>query len=326
MRIQDLWNSQSAVAVLGRVVLTPASWLYSFGWECYSFTYKLGLKKASEPFKPVVCIGNLTVGGTGKTPITLAIARQLVAGGKPVVLSLSGYGSPRSESASVAPEGPLNAVDWGDEPALVRSLLPEIPMIIGRNRVTAAKLAAAHFPGFVLLLDDGFQHLPLKKHVTILLDDSSPKNKQCLPAGPYREPRRNRVNADLILGEKFKLVRSRLRFEDTTMGPIDPPVKASMLCAIGNPDAFAQSLRDVPVELAETRAMPDHDQLTAGNLFDGLDCSVPIVVTSKDWVKLKGRSDLSGWQILIAQQDVEIEPQAEFINWLIHQLSAVRAR
>ena len=231
----------------------------------------------------------------------------------------------RSEAASIAPMGPLPAAKWGDEPAMVRWFLPEVPVIVGRRRVLAAELATKHFPSSVLLMDDGFQHLPLRKHVTLLLDQDHPVNRKCLPAGPYREPRRNRRMADLVFGAQFQLVRRPLRFISPTGDEVEAPTEADMLCAIGTPDAFAQALRDIGVKLLTQVRRPDHDPLTAGNLFDGLDRNTALVVTAKDWVKLQARSDLDGRNIFIALQKAGIEPEAEFRTWLSERLALVRA-
>ena len=325
MPIEAVWLSSSFRAATTRALLTPASWIYALGWEVYASTYRLGLKRPKEAHRPVLCIGNLLAGGSGKTPATLAVARILSEVGEPVVLSLSGYGSPHSEAATVAPEGPLKAAAWGDEPAMARWLMPDLPLIVGRRRVLAAELATRHFPDAVMLMDDGFQHLPLRKHVTILLDPEHPVNSRCLPAGPYREPRRNRTKADLILGERFKLIRQPLTFNDAEGKAADPPGQAAMLCAIGNPDTFAQSLSDAGVKVLAQVRRPDHDPLTAGNLFDGLDRNTALVVTAKDWVKLQARNDLADRNILIALQKAGIEPEAEFRTWLSERLALVRA-
>jgi tetraacyldisaccharide-1-P 4'-kinase len=98
-----------------------------------------------------------------------------------------------------------------------------------------------------------------------------------------------------------------------------------MLCAIATPDGFGKSLAEAGVNLSKQVRRPDHDPLTAGNLFDGLDRNTALVVTAKDWVKLSARSDLDGRKILIALQNAEIEPAAEFQTWLRERLAQVRA-
>ena len=325
MAFENVWLAPGFDAAITRVVLTPAAWLYALGWEVYASMYRLGFKRPIEAHRPVICVGNLIVGGSGKTPATMAVARTLEAMGERVVVSVSGYGSPRSEAATIAPEGSLDPAEWGDEPAMIRWLMPDLPLIVGRRRVLAAALATQHFPGAVMLMDDGFQHLPLQKHVTLLLDPASPENARCLPAGPYREPRRNRAKADLIFGDRFKLLRMPLSFIDEFGVAAEMPMTANMLCAIGAPGAFERALVDVGVAVGAQVRRPDHDPLTGGNLFDGLDPSTALVVTAKDWVKLKARHDLGDRRILIALQDARIEPEAEFRAWLAERLARVRA-
>src|SRR5215212_3930294 len=118
MHWSEVWHGRAASARLARAALTPVSWLYAAGWQVYLATYRLGIKKAQAPHFPVLCVGNLQVGGTGKSPITLYLVNVLRELGREVVVSSSGYGSPRSESATVAPSGPLEATEWGDEPAM----------------------------------------------------------------------------------------------------------------------------------------------------------------------------------------------------------------
>lgn len=305
-------------ARLTRLSLTPLSWLYAGGWQTYLLVYRLGLKKALEPHRPVVCIGNLKVGGTGKSPITLYVARVLEELGKEVVIGCSGYGSPRSEGASLAPKGELNPKEWGDEPAMIRSLAPDFPIIVGRARVEAARICQDRFPNAVLLMDDGFQHLPVKKHVSIVLDPPG-TNRRCLPAGPYREPYDNRRRASLVLPNGFKAIFRVARLQ-TTEGEEQNPPRANVLCALANPQRFLEDLRALGVQVHQTHLLPDHDPLDRGNLFDSLEPDLPVIVTAKDWVKLQNRQDRGARQILIARQEACIEPEAEFRAWLARKL------
>lgn len=317
MRPEDTWFGASPGARIVRGLLTPASWVYALGWICYRSIYDLGLKKSREPHKPVACVGNLTVGGSGKTPLAIHIADLVRSLGLEVVLSCSGHGSPASRSASVAPEGELKASEWGDEPAMIRWLRSEMPLIVGRDRVRAAELCQERYPDAVLLLDDGFQHLPLKKHVSILIDDPAGPNRMCLPAGPYREPRWGSKRADLILPGRFRIDIGEGGFINPIGSKIEIAGKtANLLCAIGNPERFVESVRAQGLELKEVAIFSDHDPLNAGNLLDRIEPSLPIVVTAKDWVKLRERTDLGGREVCIARYELRIEPAGEFKEWL----------
>lgn len=325
MRAEEIWFSEKPGPSFIRTLLTPLSWLYAGGWQAYLALYGTGLKRAKEPHCPVLCIGNLTVGGSGKSPLTLHLYDLIREMGREVVVSASGYGSRRSESATVAPEGDLDALEWGDEPAMLRWLRPEMALVVGRGRVHAAELAHQTLLDSVLLLDDGFQHLPLKKHLTLLLDPLDPPNKRCLPAGPYREPRSNRRRADLVLPGKFTVQEGLITFLDSRERSSSPPQKPEgpiqVLCALGRPDKFVAALEGQDFHVAEARLLPDHDPLDAGNLWDGLNSSLPVVVTAKDWVKLRRRNDLNRWQIWVAMRDVRVEPAAEFREFLHVTLS-----
>ena len=311
MRIEDIWYGRGAGDVIARYALLPLSWVYAGGWQLYLLTYRLGFKNAAQPHPRILCVGNLVAGGSGKTPVTVHLAKLLAEAGQPVVIGCSGYGSPRSEAATLAPSGELNAAEWGDEPAEFRAELPNIPIIVGRRRVLAAQICHEHFPDAVLLMDDGFQHLPLKKSLTIVLDPLVVTNSFCFPAGPYREPRSNRKRADLVLpNSEFSLEYSKLQFSEPVSGEVNA------LCAIGRPDLFRASLEAAGLRIECWRPLPDHDPLADENLMD-CDNDLPWIVTKKDAVKLKD----SGKKVIVARREVTIEPATKFKSWIMGRLS-----
>lgn len=324
VRAEDVWYGEGLGPAAARSVLTPLSWLYAGGWQAYLGLYRFGLKKASEPHVPVICVGNLVVGGSGKSPLTLYLARFLREMGRSVVISCSGYGSPRAEAASLAPDAELDAAEWGDEPAMIRMLMPDVPLVVGRRRVLAAELVARQFPDAVMLMDDGFQHLPLKKHLSIVLDPPQAVNARTLPAGPYREPRRNRSRADLVLPGEFKAVMQPLVFADPlSWRDVDVPRNAVPLCALGQPDGFLMLLKIAGVDIGPAVLLPDHDPLTAGNLLSRLPVERPIVTTAKDWVKLRSRPDVGSRRFVVALRQDRIEPESEFRDWLAARLDEI---
>ncbi|MFZ4506087.1 MAG: tetraacyldisaccharide 4'-kinase [Fimbriimonas sp.] len=303
------------------MALVPLSWLYGLGWRAYALIYDLGFKRAFRADVKVVCVGNLTVGGTGKSPVTLHIAHVLAILGYEVVVGCSGYGSPMAKWAQVAPEGPLDAAVWGDEPAMIRWLAPDLDLIVGRNRVEAARLAAEKYPGRVLLMDDGLQHLPLAKDLRILLDDPVPANPFCLPAGPYREPRSSRLKVDRVVAPSDILAENEGFW--TPNGWVEQPGACAVVCALARPQKFAQSLRERGIRIEVERLLPDHDPMQGGTLFDGIPADLAIMVTAKDWVKLRLRPDLDGRRILVARQRVSIAPEAEFVGWLEERMRQI---
>lgn len=326
VRFQDVWEEASFEAWM----LLPLSALYAAGWLGYLAVYALGFKKPSRPHCPMVCVGNLMVGGSGKTPTTLAIARLLRERGHKVVVSVSGYGSPRAQAASLAPDGPLDATEWGDEGTMLRWLVPDLPLIVGRDRVRAAEVCHESHPEAVMLMDDGYQHLRLAPDVRIVIDPEDLDNRFCMPAGPYREPRRIGLKrADLVLPGKFEMQRYGpiLLSVDAEDDPTElKGLRADVLCALGRPQSFLASLHSAGVDIATMRLMPDHDRLDAGTLLNEFDPSLPLLVTAKDWVKLKQRPDIGNRKVLIATYEVEIEPREEFGKWLEQRIDESKAK
>lgn len=322
MTAEEIWYGDSASSAIMRAALTPASWLYAAGWQGYLGLYRSGIKQSKEAHPRVICVGNLTVGGMGKTPVTIYLAKLLTEFGYRVTLGCSGYGSPSSEAARLAPEGPLDPFVFGDEPALIRDALPNLPMVIGRRRPLAAHIAYENDPDGILLMDDGFQHLPVKIHMGILVDERSPTNKKCLPAGPYREPRSNAKRAAIMLpNERFAIDYSK----PVLVGLESQPKKANLLCGIGRPQSFVQTVEGMGIEVASLRALGDHHPLQDESLFAGLDSSLPLLVTTKDWVKIQRRSDLVDGRVIGKGSDAvtigrvvrnaTIQPEDEFKEW-----------
>jgi tetraacyldisaccharide 4'-kinase len=161
--------------------------------------YHLGILKTTEPSVPVISVGNLTTGGTGKTPIVIELAKGLIASGKTVVILSRGYGA--SEPLPYA-----RALDpkHGDEAYLIQAQVPEAIVIVGRDRVQTLSQAVQDYRPDFVLLDDGFQYLPLQRQMNILLIDGEKifGNNNLLPAGPLRETLSAMHRADLILVTK----------------------------------------------------------------------------------------------------------------------------
>lgn len=316
------WNDTGPEALL----LSPLSLLYAGGWISYQSIYALGLKKPAKPHTPIVCIGSLLAGGAGKSPVTLQVARELIAEGRKVVISISGYRSPQAEGATLAPDDEqLDAHTWGDETAMSRWLLPGVPLVVGRDRVRAAEIIHSEFTDSIMLMDDGFQHLRLKTDVSIILDPPELQNRLPLPAGPYREVRSmGRARADLVLPGKFQVVEHPLELDRADGTPLETlPAKAHVLTSIGRPYRVIGALERMGIEAGTGLHLPDHDPLTKGNLLDGLDPALPVIVTAKDWVKLCSRSDLPHDRFLVARHRVTVEPRDLFIKWLLGRLDGI---
>lgn len=302
-----------------RWMLLPLSALYALGWGLYRLTYALKIKQSKRLHSPIICVGNYRVGGTGKTPFVRWLAFRCQQLGKSVVLSTSGYGSPRAEAATLAPEGELDAKEWGDEAALLRLALPQVPIIVGRRRTLAAQICHKHFPESLLIMDDGLQHLPLAKDVTIVLDPPG-TNPFCLPAGPYRENRLFRGKASLVMPSRdFHLVRDPMYLFQRE--PLKTGRKVElMICAIARPEQFIEQAKMAGFEWQRQVILADHAGITnqdlAGN--GGL-----ALCTAKDWVKIKELSEAARYDWIVADYDHEVREGEEFLAWLISELGKI---
>ena len=154
--------------------------------------------------RPVISVGNLTVGGTGKTPAVAMLARHFIARGKKVAVLSRGYGGALRGREALVSDGEtifLSAVEAGDEPFLLASSVPGLAVVVGSDRYGAGLRALERLAPDIFILDDGFQHLRLRRDLNILLLDSSRPfgNERVLPAGLLREPQSAGNRADLII-------------------------------------------------------------------------------------------------------------------------------
>lgn len=184
--------------------LLPFSWLYQAGLEVYLQPYGLGIRKRHKLPCRVVSVGNLTFGGTGKSPAVRAICRKLVARGmKPAVLS-RGHGGRLCRVGAIASDGRkrmLDAMDCGDEPALLADALSGVPVAIGKNRIRMGSEVVERFRPDVMVLDDGMQYWQLHRDVEVVLVNAAAPfgTGQVMPAGTLREPVRGIRRADVVV-------------------------------------------------------------------------------------------------------------------------------
>lgn len=198
--------------------------------------YTRGIFQARRLPCTVISVGNIVVGGTGKTPAVIAIAKQLQADGVGVAILLRGYKRQSREKITIVTDGEkrfCTAAESGDEADMMARLLPGIPIIVGRHRYAAGQLAITRFKSEVLLLDDGFQHRQLHRDVDIVtIDATRPFDTgQLLPAGTLREPVTALRRADMLL-----LTRT------DSIGRKD----------ISVPTPETSSRKDIPVPIPET--------------------------------------------------------------------------
>ena len=309
MRAPDFWDRDDAWSRTKVRALLPAGLIYgaTVQWKASHAT----------PWRapvPVVCIGNISAGGTGKTPIAIAIARALIARGKKPAFLTRGYGGDLPGPLVVASE---SAQAVGDEPLL---LARTAPTIVARHRSDGARLAVARGAD-VIVMDDGHQNFSLAKDLSIVVVDAERGfgNGHVLPAGPLREPVHQglkRADAVILMGEgSFSIgtysgpvLRGRLLAADR----ICSGTRVIAFAGIGRPAKFFETLRAGGAEVIAGMSFADHYRYTPDDLTRlkarARDENAQLVTTEKDYVRIAD-ADRAG----IAALPVEaiITPQAE---------------
>lgn len=312
---------------------------------------ELRLRSGMEPVRrlrwPVISIGNLSTGGSGKTPLTIALAKALTQSGLRVDVLSRGYGRQGERPTRVDPEG--TAEEFGDEPLLI-ARETGVPVYVAGQRFGAGELAEAEAPAGVSylnlpavhLLDDGFQHRQLHRDVNILLlDHRDWMGEGLLPAGNLREPRVAARRATVIAipaPDKAPELESALRRWGFN-GPVwrlhrkmDVPLiegSAVAFCGIARPVQFFAGLESGGLQIAARVVFPDHHRYTSRDL-DRLVATAhkaratALLTTEKDLARMGILSAVLTESIPLetARLHVEIEHQEEAIEWLLERLKA----
>ncbi|MDE0206344.1 MAG: tetraacyldisaccharide 4'-kinase [Candidatus Tectomicrobia bacterium] len=305
-------------------------WLASQGYRvavtAHRAGYECGLRRRRRLPCPVVSIGNLTVGGTGKTPLAEWTAHWLQRQGWRVAVLSRGYGGAAEEQPHVVSTGEGPVTGWrtaGDEAYLLATRLPGVPVLVGRNRFASGAYACEKFGAQVLVLDDGFQHHALQRDCDIVLIDAVNPFGQgsLLPRGTLREPLRALRRSQLIVLSRVETARDavtelsrRIRchaprqpiyhmavspdglYRHDTGCSVDLPwLKGRRVCAfagLGNPQAFAASLTRCGARVAAFLAFPDHHPYSADDwqaIQEAGRCerTEALITTEKDVVRLE---------------------------------------
>jgi tetraacyldisaccharide 4'-kinase len=296
--LSQAWNGQGGWGQGMTFALLPVSWLFAGLVALRRALYQHGFYKQEHLSVPVIVVGNVMVGGVGKTPITMALVNHLKAQGLRVGVLSRGYGRKTSSTMVVSPNSQSHNV--GDEPLLIARSC-QVPVCVGNSRVDAGcALLSLHRDVQVLVCDDGLQHWPLARDLELcVFDERGVGNGHLLPAGPLREAwPRKALNSDvpcLVLrtaGEagpdEFAVQRHLADYAlqaDGTQRSLsswwDTPVQA--LAGIAKPESFFAMLRQQGLNVAHTQALPDHSDLQTLQI----DISQgDVLCTEKDAVKL----------------------------------------
>jgi len=278
------------------------------------------------PVKAVIVVGNLTVGGSGKTPMTAWLAGRLLdAGYRPGIVS-RGYGRRNGTASMLVGPGADPAV-VGDEPIML-ARHTGVPVWVDRDRVRAARALAEEQGVDVVISDDGLQHHRLPRDISILMVDGRRRfgNGLCLPAGPLREPRSAAARADFVVvtgGTAQPDEYAMALVPSDVLRRVDRPVitrpfrdlvgrPAHAVAGIADPERFFDALEEAGVEVIR-HPFPDHHRFRPRHIHFG--DQLPVLMTEKDAVKCRDFADERHWY-----WPVSAEPEAAFEQALLHRL------
>lgn len=310
-------------------------WWHRFGAKLFSFVvatrkklYAIGLFKTHRLKVPVIVVGNITAGGGGKTPMVIWLASHLKSlGYKPGIIS-RGYGGKRKVEPMFVTAN-ANPVATGDEPLLMAKKT-QLPVMVGKDRVKAAKSLIQNYPVNILIADDGMQHLPLGRDAEIVMLDAKWRtgNHMMMPAGPLREPL-ERLNAvDLVV---FKGYIEQQHHYDFAIEGIHQLNHASVfkdvsefrnkkviaMAGIANPDSFFSMLSAAGMAIVK-HPLPDHYEITAADFEPHQDTLV--LITEKDAVKCENIHLSHVW--VVKMQVVVPEKTKQALEELIQEVSS----
>lgn len=289
--------------------LLPLSWLYRLVVVIRKWAYRSGIFTTHKMPVPLIVVGNITVGGTGKTPFVIWLAEQLSAAGyKPGIIS-RGYGG-NSRKYPLDVDKNSHAKHCGDEPLLI-ARRTACPVVVDPDRPQAAIHLLSQYHCDVIISDDGLQHYALERDIEIIIVDSVRRfgNKHCLPAGPLREPLSRLNNVDFIIyngkSDEHNTISMQLSGLEWT-NLLDPSLKQAVssfshsevhaVAGIGHPKRFFDSLAAADIIVHPHTFADHHDYLPADlEFYDDL----PILMTEKDAVKCQSFAHKNMWYLPI---------------------------
>jgi tetraacyldisaccharide 4'-kinase len=324
--------------------VNPLSSAYGFITGTRNRFYDSGLLKSHRLSRPVISVGNISVGGSGKTPFVIMLGELLKQRGIAFDVLSRGYGRETRGAMIVDPRG--TSRQFGDEPLLIAQRLG-CPVILGESRYPAGKLAendhvataalGCHLgqrPGPVHILDDGFQHRSLARDFDIVLLTEQDLHDQLLPAGRLREPLTSLHRADaIVLTEELNpnqlpAGKNTWRARRTLTIP-NPPKNSVAFCGIARPHKFVEQLRNAGIQPIAEKFYRDHHQYTSHDVQDLLrlrdqNHAEAFITTEKDAINLG--TNLSEISPVIARVEMELVDPAGVVDTILRIITERRAK
>ena len=302
LEIYTILTGQSAglISSVFRIPLIPLSWVYGLVVMARNYFYDRKILKSLNLDCGVISVGNIVAGGTGKTPIVIWLAKHFRNSGYRVAIILRGYKRKAKSETGIVSDGTnilLSSQESGDEAFMIALELPEIPVLVSKNRYKAGIEAISKWNTQVIILDDGFQHQQLKRDLDIVVIDSKRPfgNRYMLPAGILREPKHSLQRVDLLLlthtNSTSNLSQTRKKIEafsgqktifesqhhPTKLYKLDNSQDLSfeslkdqrilLVCGIGNPITLVHTVEEYQPRQLELMAFSDHHQYSKKDIL-----------------------------------------------------------
>lgn len=334
-------------------LLFPLSWIYGIIVTLRNWFFEIGLLKSVDVGVPVISVGNITTGGTGKTPVVENIARAFIDAGRNVAVVSRGYGREGAGNIVVCDGHTILATvhEAGDEPMYLAQQLRRAIIIVDKQRVRGAQKAIQEFGAEIVILDDGFQHRYVKRSLDIVLIDAnnSPFETMLLPAGYRREPVRSLKRAHAVVLTKVENEYAAKEFLDRAefnsiehkfissyrvvgLTNISNGVIQSLdmlkehsviaLCGIAKPESFKKSVGVTGAAVKDFLSYDDHHRFTGSDIEDIIKVfhnmrADFIVTTEKDAVRLEEfKNDFRGIPVVALKMEVVIHQEDEWKKFL----------
>ncbi len=313
--------------------MNPLATLYGAVVRVRNGFYDRGTLRIRKLQGPVVSIGNLTVGGSGKTPFLIALGELLQQRGIAFDVLSRGYGRATKGVAVVDPQG--SPRDFGDEPLLIARKL-RVPVIVGEDRFSAGKVAEQKFGPQLHLLDDGFQHRQLARDFDILLVTATDRHDAVLPAGRLREPLSSLSRADAVVitndtpSDGLPLTEQQLWRVSRSIVPPDVKGPCVAFCGIARPENFFAELRAAGIALAATKAFIDHHVYTDSDVQHLLALgkqhdAAAFITTEKDAINL-GQAASQLMPLRVVPVTMQLQDAAAAVDTLLARIAQRNAR